>query len=78
MDMEFDKVVAKLINVVINASATREHMAEIEQRIRVAKERARATISMLPCKHLPNIMIINLIHFCMFWLNMTPIVRLFR
>ena len=44
MDVEFDKLVAEMPNVIINTSAAREHVAEVERRIRVVKERARAMI----------------------------------
>ena len=72
MDMEFDKVKPLLPHVIVNTSAAREHVGEVERKIRVIKERARACISTLPYKILPKIMIINLMHFCVFWLNMTP------
>ena len=73
MDMEFDKVVPELPGVVVNTSTAREHVREIERQIRVIKEHARATMSVLPYKTLPNILVVNLINFCVFWLNMTPI-----
>ena len=38
MDMAFDKVIPELPGMVVNTSATKEHIAEIEQRIRVVKE----------------------------------------
>ena len=40
MDMEIDKLVAEMPYVVINTSAAQEHVAEVERRIRVVKERA--------------------------------------
>ena len=53
----------------VNINTTIEHVAEIEQRIKVIKERCRATISTLPFKRLQNIMTMNLVHFSVFWLN---------
>jgi hypothetical protein len=41
MDMEFQKLVDLLPNVTINTMAAREHVGEIERKIRVIKERAR-------------------------------------
>ena len=38
MDMEFDKVIPELPGMVVNTSAAKEHVADIEQRIRVVKE----------------------------------------
>jgi hypothetical protein len=48
MDMEFEKLRDKMPRVVINTTAAREHVGEIERKIRVIKERARGTINMLP------------------------------
>jgi hypothetical protein len=41
----------------------------IEQKIRVIKERARGMINTLPCKKLPKLMVIELLHFCAMWMN---------
>ena len=68
--MEFDKVLTEQQDGVVITFTTKEDVAETEQIIRVAKEKARAIVSVLPCKSLPNIMTI---HFCIFWINMTPI-----
>ena len=38
MDMEFNKVIPELQGRVVNASAAKEHVAEIEQLMRVVKE----------------------------------------
>ena len=73
MDMEFNKVIPEIPQVSINTTAVSEHVAEIEHRIRVIKERRRATMSTLPFKRLPNIMKINLVHLSVFWLNAMPV-----
>ena len=44
MDMEFEKLRDMLPNVTLNTTAAREHVGEIERKIRVVKERARSTI----------------------------------
>jgi hypothetical protein len=49
MDMEFEKLRDLLPNVALNTKAAQEHVGEIEKKIRVIKERARGTISTLPC-----------------------------
>jgi hypothetical protein len=64
MDMEFKKLKDKLPNVILNTTAAREHVGEIERKIRVVKERARCTTSILPYNILPKLMIIELMHFC--------------
>ncbi len=72
MDMEFKKLRDKLPNVIRNTTAAQEHLEEIERKIRVVKERARSTISILPYKLLPKLMIIELMHFCVMWMNSFP------
>jgi hypothetical protein len=69
MDMEFEKLKEVLPNITINTMAAREHAGEIERKIQVIKERARGTMATLPYHTLPKIMIIELIHFCVLWLN---------
>ncbi len=54
MDMEFQPLQQLLPNIVVNTTAANEHVAEIEHRIRVVKERARAIINTLPYKRLPK------------------------
>ena len=73
MDMEFDKVAPEIPEVVINTSSASKHLAEVERRIRVVKERCRACMSVMPFKKIPNIMTITLIHFCVFWLNVISV-----
>ncbi len=63
MDMEFKKLKDKLLNVILNTTAAQEHVGEIERKIRVVKERARCTTSVLPYNIRPKIMIIELMHF---------------
>jgi hypothetical protein len=73
MDMEFEKLVDLLQNVTINTTAAREHVGEIERKIRVIKERARGTMSTLPYPQLPRLMTIELMHFCIMWMNAFPV-----
>jgi hypothetical protein len=60
MDMEFEKMENMLLGITLNTTAVREHVGEIERKIRVIKERARGTISVLPYEILPKLMIIEL------------------
>ena len=62
-----------LPSVAINTTAAREHVGEIEQKVRVIKERARGTINTLPYLQLPRLMIIELMHFCVMWMNAFPV-----
>ncbi len=71
-DMGFKKLVDLLPNVAINTTAAREHVGEIERKIRVIKERARGTINTLPYLQLPRLMIIELMHLCVMWMNAFP------
>ena len=73
MDMEFEKLVDLLPNVTINTTAAREHVGEIERKIRVIKERARGTMNTLPYPQLPRLMTIELMHFCVMWMNAFPV-----
>ncbi len=72
-DMEFEKLKDLLPNIAPNTTATQEYVGEIERKIRVIKERARGTISTLPYKMLPKIVIIELMHFSMMWMNLFPV-----
>ena len=69
MDMEFEKLVHLLPNVTINTTAAQEHVGEIEMKIRVIKERVRGTMNTLPYPQLPRLMTIELMHFCIMWMN---------
>ncbi len=73
MDMEFEKLRDLLPNVALNTTAAQEHEGRIEWKIRVIKERARGTISTLPYEMLPKLIIIELMHFCVMWMNSFPV-----
>jgi hypothetical protein len=48
MDMEFKKLRTMMPHVALNTTAACEHIGEVEQKIRVLKERARGTFNTLP------------------------------
>ena len=73
MDVEFEKLKDVLPNITINTTAAREHVGEIKRKIQVIKERARGMMATLPYLTLPKIMIIELMHFCVLWLNSFPV-----
>ncbi len=71
--MEFEKLKDMLPNVTLNTTAANEHVGEIERMIRVIKERGRGTINMLPYETMPKLMVIELMHFCVMWMNSFPV-----
>ena len=73
MDMEFQCLQPLMPQVVVNTTAANEHVAEIERRIRVVKERARGIINTLPYPRLPKRIIVELMHFVTMWLNSFPV-----
>jgi hypothetical protein len=73
MDMEFEKLRPLMPHVALNTTAAQEHVGEIEQKIRVIKERARGTFNTMPYKKLPRVMVIELLHFCVMWMNSFPV-----
>ena len=64
MDGEFNEVFTEIPEVIIDTNAASEHVAKVERRIRVVKERCMTCMSVLPVKKIPNVMTINLVHFC--------------
>ena len=64
MDMEFDKTADHLMDsTVVNTSAAKEHVAEIERCIRTVKERCRGIASTLPFNRLHKLIVTNLVYF---------------
>ncbi len=61
--MEFEKLRRRMPHVALNTMVAREHVREVEQKIRVIKERARGMFNTLPYKKLPKLMVIDLLHF---------------
>ncbi len=72
MDMEVEKLKTMMPHVALNTMAAREQVGEVEQKIRVIKERARGTFNTLPYKKLPKLMVIELLHFCVMWMTCSP------
>ena len=56
MDGEFEKIVSKLSsNTVINITASKEHVTDIERMIRSVKDKSRTGVSTLPFDEAKNI-----------------------
>jgi hypothetical protein len=49
--------------------APREHVPEVERKIRTVKERIRGLITMLPFRKIPTIMVTHAVIFSVMWLN---------
>ena len=74
MDMEFDKTADHLMDsTVVNTSAAKEHVAEIERCICTTKERCRSIASTLPYNRLHKLIVTNLVYFAVLWLNAFPV-----
>jgi hypothetical protein len=73
MDMEFEKLRMMMPHVALNTMVAREHVGEVEQKIRVIQKRARGTFNTLPYKKLPKLIVIELLHFCVMWMNLFPV-----
>ena len=74
MDMEFDSTKNELMGkTVVNNSAAKEHVAEIERCICTVKERFRAVASDLPLNCLHKTIVVNMISVFILWLNSFPV-----
>ncbi|KAL7463097.1 hypothetical protein ACHAXS_003477 [Conticribra weissflogii] len=72
VDGQFENLNGHLSNVVVNTTANAEHVGDIEQCLRVIKERARATLSGLPYQRMPKQILIELLNFVVLSLNAFP------
>ena len=73
MDIEFEKLKTMMTQVALNTTVACGHIGEVEQKIRLIMERARGTFNTLLYKKLPNMMVIELLHFCIMWMNSFPV-----
>ena len=65
----------KEVQVTLNTTASREHVPEIERKIRAIKERVRAIWNTLPYTRLPSRMISQMASYAVIWLNGLPVSR---
>ena len=75
MDNEFEKVKDCIQLAHPNTLAAKEHIREIERRIRVIKERCRGIICTLLYTRIPQIMLTHLLHHVVMWLNNFPVAK---
>jgi hypothetical protein len=57
---------------VMNTTAAKEHMLEVERCIRLIKEHGRGILNTLPFKMMPQIILIKQIYHVVLWLNAFP------
>ncbi|KAL7447969.1 hypothetical protein ACHAXS_000114, partial [Conticribra weissflogii] len=69
----FEAVRDKVPGIVVNTTGANEHVWEIEQKIRVIKERAQGMLTTHPFKMLPKRILIELIYFHVLWMNAFPV-----
>jgi hypothetical protein len=72
MNNEFKKLRNLVPILGINTTAAREHKPEVEQKIRLIKERGRGILNTLSFKKMPRLMLIELIYHVVLWLNAFP------
>ena len=72
LDREFEPVKDLVPIVEINTTAAREHVGLIERRIRVVKEKTRASSSQFPFETIPMMVLIHTVYTAVFWLNAFP------
>ena len=73
MDREFEKVKELLPTIVCNTTASKEHVAEAERKIRVVKKRNRGVVNTLLFTYIPRRMKIKFIYCVTLWLNAFPV-----
>ena len=61
--------------IAINTMAMKEHVDEIERKIRLIKERGRGILNTLPFKKMPRLMLIELVYHVVLWLNAFPAIQ---
>jgi hypothetical protein len=69
MDNKFENLQNLVPILAINIMAAKEHLPEVECKIRLIKEQERGILNTLPFKKMPRIMLIKLIYHVMLWLN---------
>jgi hypothetical protein len=74
MDREFECLRIELLGhgVNLNTTSASEHVPDIEQHIRLIKERARAIRSTMPFKIIPGRMITEMMAHVVLWINAPP------
>jgi hypothetical protein len=58
--------------LIVNTTAAKEHVSEVERHIRLIKECRRGILNTLLFKKMPQIIFIKLIYHVVLWLNAFP------
>jgi hypothetical protein len=72
MNNEFKKLRNLVPILTVNTTAAKEHVPEVERKIRLIKERGRGIPNTLPFKRMPRLMLIELVYHVILWLNAFP------
>jgi hypothetical protein len=72
MDNKFEKLQNLVPFLTINTTAAKEHVPEVERKIRLIKEWGRGILNTLPFKKMPRLMLIELVYHVVLWLNAFP------
>ena len=72
IDNEFEKLRNLVLILIVNTTTAKEHMPEVEQRIRLIKECRRCILNTLLFKKMPPVILIKLIYHIILWLNAFP------
>jgi hypothetical protein len=72
MDNEFESLRSLVPIIIVNMMAAKEHVPEIERRIRLIKEQGQGILNTLPYKKMPQLMLIELIYHIVLSLNTFP------
>jgi hypothetical protein len=71
-DNEFELLRILLPILAVNTTAAKQHVLEVEMRIRLIKERGRGILNTLSFKKMPQIILIELIYHVVLWLKAYP------
>ena len=71
-DNEFEPLRNLLPILAVNTTAAKEHVPEVERRIRLIQERGRGILNTLPFKKMPQVILIELIYHVVLWINTYP------
>jgi len=74
IDGEFESLQGDLAEkgIYMNTTSREEHVPDAERRIRTLKEQTRCTWHTLPFKKMPARLVVEIVYYSNFWLNIFP------
>jgi hypothetical protein len=72
MDNKFEKLQNLVPILVVNTTAMKECVPEVERKIRLIKEQGRGILNTHPFKRMPRLMLIELVYHVVLWPNAFP------